>query len=241
MPHLLVVDDDVYFIKIVRKILEYSGYMVSSASDAATALTKLEKSKNDRDGIDLILTDANMPGGSGFDLIKSIKNNPSTFEIPIAMLTSRRNKEDVLKGLKCGAIDYIVKPIDPDLFLEKIDSLLGMKSKKPAEIEYIEAPLQAQARWDIKSEIVAISEKGINLISLVPLPVESHFAVTSYLFGQIQIDRPHLKVLECSAAPDSLNAYLIKTAFVGLNDIEKQRIRFWVSKIILGQQEKKSA
>src|ERR1700683_483544 len=151
MAHLLIVDDDMFFLKMTRKILEYTGYTVSVATDPVATMEQIGKNR-----FDLILTDANMPGGSGFDLVKKIKDDPRAFEIPVAMLTSRRNKEDVLKGLECGAIDYIVKPIDPDLFLEKIDSLLGMKAKRPAEIEYIEAPIQVQARWDIKSEIVAI-------------------------------------------------------------------------------------
>jgi DNA-binding response OmpR family regulator len=241
MGHLLIVDDDIYFLKMVRKILEFSGYTVSTASDSPKALEILETEK-----FDLILTDANMPGGSGYDLIKKIKNDSTTFEIPIAMLTSRRNKEDVLKGLDCGAIDYIVKPIDPDLFLEKIKMLLSPQVRAPAssaieELDLIEIPIHASARWEIKFEITALSEKGLVLTAPIAIASKSYFILSSYLFGKIQIDRPHLKVIECVNHPEKPNTFLIRALFVGLNVSEQQRIRFWMGKNILNDETKNAS
>lgn len=232
MAHLLIVDDDMFFLKMTRKILEFSGYTVTVATDSPSAMERLEKNI-----FDLILTDANMPGGSGFDLIRKIKNDSRHFEIPVAMLTGRRNKEDVLKGLECGAIDYIVKPIDPDLFLEKIQMLLAPKEKE-AELELVELPIQAAARWEIKFEITGLSEKGLTLLSPIAIAPNSYFILSSYLFGKIQIDRPHLKVLECKPHPEQTNAFFIRAAFVGVNQSELQRIRFWMGKNILTEEKK---
>lgn len=233
MAHLLIVDDDMFFLKMTRKILEFSGYSVSVAVDSQTALEKLQK-----DTFDLILTDANMPGGSGFDLIRKIKNDPRSFEIPVAMLTGRRNREDVLKGLECGAIDYIVKPIDPDLFLEKIQGLLAPKQKEDPELELVELPVQASARWEIKFEIMTISERGLTLSSPIAIAPNSYFLLSSYLFGKIQIDRPHLKVIECTPFPERQNTFFIRAHFVGVNQSELQRIRFWMGKNILVDEKK---
>jgi DNA-binding response OmpR family regulator len=233
MAHLLIVDDDMFFLKMTRKILEFSGYSVSVAVDSQTAMEKLQK-----DTFDLILTDANMPGGSGFDLIRKIKNDPKSFEIPVAMLTGRRNREDVLKGLECGATDYIVKPIDPDLFLEKIQLLLAPKAKEEIDLELVELPVQASARWEIKFEITSISEKGLTLSSPIAIAPNSYFLLSSYLFGKIQIDRPHLKVIECSPLPEHQNTFFIRAHFVGVNQSELQRIRFWMGKNILVDEKK---
>jgi DNA-binding response OmpR family regulator len=241
MGHLLIVDDDIFFLKMVRKILEFSGHIVVTASDSSKALEILETEK-----FDLILTDANMPGGSGYDLIRKIKDNPKTFEIPIAMLTSRRNREDVLKGLDCGAIDYIVKPIDPDLFLEKIKSLLTPEAKPIpgaaiAELDLVEIPIHASARWEIKFEITGLSEKGLILTAPIAIAPNSYFILNSYLFGKIQIDRPHLKVTECLNHPEKPNTFFIRALFVGLNASEQQRIRFWMGKNILNVEKKSAA
>jgi two-component system phosphate regulon response regulator PhoB len=237
MAHLLIVDDDLFFLKMVRKILEFSGYTVSVANDPVAGMERLQKEK-----IDLILTDANMPGGSGFDFVKKIRDNADTFEIPIAMLTSRRNKEDVLKGLECGATDYIVKPIDPDLFLDKIKSLMTPVAKEAEpEMELLEIPVHAAARWEIKFEIIGISEKGLVLTAPIAVAPNSYFMLSSYLFGKIQIDRPHLKVTECSPLPDKQNTFFIKASFVGLNPNEQQRIRFWLGKSALEEKKKIAA
>jgi DNA-binding response OmpR family regulator len=241
MGHLLVVDDDIFFLKMVRKILEFSGHTVSTASDSPKALEILETEK-----FDLILTDANMPGGSGYELIRKIKDNSTTFEIPIAMLTSRRNKEDVLKGLDCGAIDYIVKPIDPDLFLDKIKTLLSPQPKAAAgapipELDLIEIPIKASARWEIKFEITGLSEKGLILSAPIAIAPNSYFILSSYLFGKMQIDRPHLKVTECLAHPEKPNSFFIRALFVGLNTSEQQRIRFWMGKNILSEEKKNAS
>jgi len=235
MAHLLIVDDDVFFLKMTRKILEFSGYSVAVAVDSSTAFEKLKK-----DNFDLILTDANMPGGSGFDFVRKVKNDPATFEIPVAMLTGRRNREDVLKGLECGAVDYIVKPIDPDLFLEKINGLLAPKKKELAGLDYIELPVQATARWEIKFEITSISEQGLTLFSPIAIAPNSYFILSSYLFGKIQIDRPHLKVIECLPQPTRENTFFIRAHFVGVNQSELQRIRFWMGKNILSEEKKVS-
>jgi DNA-binding response OmpR family regulator len=235
MARLLIVDDDIFFLKMTKKILEYSGYTVTVADDSQTAMEKLQK-----DTFDLILTDANMPGGSGFDLIRKIKNDPKCFEIPVAMLTGRRNREDVLKGLECGATDYIVKPIDPDLFLEKIQGLLAPRKKEDQELSLIELPVQASARWEIKFEIASISEKGLTLSSPIAIAPNSFFLLSSYLFGKIQIDRPHLKVIECSPYPGRQNTFFIRAHFVGLNQGDLQRIRFWMGKNLLTDEKKAS-
>src|ERR1019366_7938676 len=99
-------------------------------------------------------------------LVNTLRKHPLTAMIPIALLTGRRAKEDVAKGLASGADDYIVKTIDPYLFLEKIGSLL--KNRPPEfrpEINFAESAASMPANWNVLTEIVRISEKGLTLHS----------------------------------------------------------------------------
>src|ERR1700722_3270049 len=154
MFNVLVVDDDKEFLRIVQKVLEAGGYSVVTTTDAMGALEILA-----REVFDLVLSDANMPGASGFDLVKTLRKHPLTASIPIALLTGRREKEDIARGLASGADDYIVKPIDPDVFIDKINSLL--KNRPPEfrpEINFAEGSVKMPAKWDVSTEIITVSE-----------------------------------------------------------------------------------
>src|ERR1700728_3222226 len=145
MVNVLVVDDDKDFLRIVQKVLEAGNFSVVTTTDAMGALELLQK-----EIFDLILSDANMPGGSGFDLVRTVRRNPDTAMIPIAMLTGRREKEDIQKGLNAGADDYIVKPIDPDHFIDKINTLLKNRTGEVRpEINFAATATHVPAKWDV--------------------------------------------------------------------------------------------
>jgi CheY-like chemotaxis protein len=223
MANVLVVDDDKDFLKIAQRFLQAAGYSVVTATDAVGGIEALG-----RELFDLILTDANMPGGSGFDLVKTLKRNDQTKGLPVAMLTGRRDKEDIDKGLSCGADDYIVKPIDPDIFLSKVDSLIKQKPQDRAEISFAESPVRMSADWKVKSEITSISEQGLTLWSPISAQVNAKFKVNSDIFAEIGIEPPAMRVVNCKADPTNLHMHFTEVSFVGMTDAERQKIRFWV-------------
>src|SRR5438105_4750767 len=118
MIQVLFVDDDRVTLKLVKGILEGAGYAVIICTDPREALDRMEREK-----VDVIISDANMPGGiSGFDFVKTIRGRSEYRDLPVALLTGRREKRDIQMGLQVGADDYIIKPIDPLVLLGKIET-----------------------------------------------------------------------------------------------------------------------
>lgn len=115
-PHLLVVDDDLRIRDLLSRYLVDHGYRVTTASSAAEARSKLEGMT-----FDLLVLDVMMPGESGLDLARSIRNGST---VPILMLTARAETEDRIAGLETGVDDYVSKPFDPRELLLRINSVL---------------------------------------------------------------------------------------------------------------------
>lgn len=115
---ILVVDDDNDILDFMMDLLQ-DEISVSFASSGVKALelAKLHKP-------DLILLDVMMPEMDGFEVCRRLKADPAVAHIPVVFLTAKNDQDGIAKGLKLGAIDYIVKPFDPDLVATKIQNFL---------------------------------------------------------------------------------------------------------------------
>ena len=123
-PSILVVDDNPANLKYMRILLVSEGYLVHVAVDAEDALLMLQEMKPA-----LILTDLHMPGASGVTLIKRLKADPTTRNIPILALTaSDPNGEETRAAMNAGATAYYFKPIHTGGFLKTVAALLLRKS-----------------------------------------------------------------------------------------------------------------
>ena len=120
MKKILVVDDRPGVVELVRASLEGEDYQIIDASDGEKALSKIREEKPD-----LILLDIIMPKMDGFEVLKKLKQDPTTKETPVIMLTIKEQKLNREKGLELGAIDYIVKPFSPSVLLSKIEEILA--------------------------------------------------------------------------------------------------------------------
>jgi len=120
-PHLLVVDDDRRIRLLLSRFLLAEGYRVTTAQSAAEARLRLEALH-----FDLLILDVMMPGETGFDLARSIRQ---TSAVPILMLTARDEKESRIEGLETGADDYLSKPFEPRELSLRIGNIL--KRTKP--------------------------------------------------------------------------------------------------------------
>jgi two-component system chemotaxis response regulator CheY len=121
----LVVDDSVTMRRIVVNSLRNLGYEdLVEAGDGREALMKLSGD----DAINFVITDWNMPVMSGLELIKSIRGDDRTANMPVLMVTTRGVKEDIIDALKARVNNYVVKPFTPQILREKIDQILASVS-----------------------------------------------------------------------------------------------------------------
>ena len=116
---ILVVDDSATMRRIIIKSLNSSGYEeIIEADNGEEAISKLK-------GVNLILTDWNMPIMDGLAFVKTVRTNNAYKEIPIMMITSQAAKKEVIEALKNGVNDYIVKPFTSATLVEKVQALAG--------------------------------------------------------------------------------------------------------------------
>jgi len=122
---ILVVDDDPDALEIVGTFLESRGYRVATAPDGRQALAKVEELRPD-----LVLLDVMMPGMDGWEVCRLIKNHPEYGDTRVVMLTARGEFADKQEGLRCGADDYIVKPIRLDELGRKVERNLEARRRE---------------------------------------------------------------------------------------------------------------
>ena len=116
---ILVIEDQELNRKVVRIVLQSKGYTVVEATDALEAIARL------KDAVpQLILMDIALPGQSGEDLTKQIKANLDWVDIPIIALTAAAMSGDRERILKAGCDDYLSKPIDIKVLVERVETLL---------------------------------------------------------------------------------------------------------------------
>jgi two-component system phosphate regulon response regulator OmpR len=115
-PHLLVVDDDARLRELLRRYLSDQGFRVTTAGDAAEARARLASI-----AFDLLVLDVMMPGESGLDLTKSLRQDS---KLPILLLTAMAEPEDRITGLERGADDYLAKPFEPRELVLRIRNIL---------------------------------------------------------------------------------------------------------------------
>lgn len=119
---LLAVDDSAVIRKIVRGAAEVLEMEMLEAEDGFEALARLEAV----DGkVDIILLDWNMPKLSGYEVLQKLKANPKYKKIPVMMVTTESQNENIVKAIQAGASNYVIKPFTMDELTKKIMESLG--------------------------------------------------------------------------------------------------------------------
>lgn len=116
--NVLVVDDSATDAHLLSELLKKNGFTVLTATTGEEGVAKAKKEKPD-----LILMDIVMPGMSGFEATRSISKDPETAKIPVIICSTKGQETDKAWGLRQGAKDYLVKPINEKTLIEKIKAL----------------------------------------------------------------------------------------------------------------------
>ena len=117
----LVVDDFSTMRRIIKNLLHDLGYPnVEEADDGKTALPMLQAG-----GFDFLITDWNMPGMPGLDLIKAVRADGKLAKMPVLMLTAEAKREQIIEAAQAGVNGYVIKPFTAETLKEKLDKILG--------------------------------------------------------------------------------------------------------------------
>ena len=118
-PLLLIVEDELDLLELLRFNLEREGYDVETATSGAAALAAAKRRTPD-----LVLLDRMLPGMEGLEICRRLRKREETAAVPVIMLTAKGEEADVVKGLEAGADDYVTKPFSPRVLLARIRAVL---------------------------------------------------------------------------------------------------------------------
>jgi two-component system chemotaxis response regulator CheY len=120
----LVVDDFSTMRRIVKNLLHELGYTsVAEADDGTTALPLLKAG-----GFDFLITDWNMPGMPGLELLKQVRADAQLAKLPVLMLTAEAKREQIVEAVQAGVNGYVIKPFTATTLKEKIDKILSAQA-----------------------------------------------------------------------------------------------------------------
>lgn len=148
---ILIIEDDSLARNILGNLLKAEGYAVMEEEDGAKGLERAVSELPD-----LVILDIILPRMSGFEVCKAIRKNPDSCTIPILMATALEGKEDVIKGLKSGANDYITKPISPVEILARIKVNLDQKVA-------VDNLRDSASRFRLASELLEATTSSLDL------------------------------------------------------------------------------
>jgi len=158
--HILVVDDDDKIKELIKQFLTEKGFIVSTASNADEAKQKIEIFN-----FNLMVLDVMMPGQSGYELTKEMKQSRN---VPIILLTAKGEVESRIHGLELGADDYLGKPFDPKELLLRIKNILKSNNKQnfleQTKIGYAEINLNKMT-IKLNQQIIKINTAEKNVLS----------------------------------------------------------------------------
>lgn len=153
---VLLVEDDTNFGQVLKNYLELNDFIVELARDGILGLAAFRREK-----FDICLLDVMMPNMDGFTLAEEIRNVDP--EIPLFFLSAKSMKDDILNGYKLGADDYITKPFDSEILLQKIKAILKrnqeLQEKQHAQVEFI----IGRYHFNSKLRSLAIDDKSQTL------------------------------------------------------------------------------
>lgn len=200
-----LLDDDQSHNALVASVLDPAGFTCTSFTQPSRFLAELRKQT-----FDLVILDWNMPELSGVETLKLLREDPATAP-PVLLLTSRSIEADLVAGLNAGADDYIVKPLQPQVLLARVNAVVRRIHRPPVQPQteqhgqYRLDPGAQTASWN--GHVEALTPKEFQLASLLfnnlsrPLSRE-------YLLRRIWGQRPDLETRTLDAHVSRLRAKL---------------------------------
>lgn len=217
MPKILIIEDEIELVRVLRSYLEGANFEVLSANRGDTGLSLWERNRPD-----LVILDLNLPGMDGLDVAREMRRKVDT---PIIMITARVEETDRLIGLELGADDYITKPFSPREVVARVRAVLRRAGATPVKSNLLRS---GSLEIDLDGHTVSRGEKAIDLtptefkllVTLASQPGRAFSRLqlleasqgTAYEGYKRTIDA-HVKNLRAKIEPDPKNPHYIETVF----------------------------
>lgn len=216
---VLVIDDEIHIVELIKFNLEMSNYEVEYAYDGVDGYIKAKETKPD-----LILLDWMLPNISGIDVLKKIRNDKDLNQIPVIMLTAKNMENDKVEGLEVGADDYMTKPFSIKELLARISTILRRCNTKSQSDDIILST--GNLKVDLYKHEVYKGEEKIDLtlkeFELLKLLLENKGKVLSRnhlldkiwgyeYYGETRTVDVHIRYLRKKIEEDSTSEKYIQT------------------------------
>jgi adenylate cyclase len=156
-PKILIVDDEPFNVDYLEQELEESDYQLLSAVNGQDALEKVRA-----ESPDLILLDIMMPVMDGFEVLARLKADQTTRDIPVIVISASSDLQSVIKGIKCGAEDYLPKPFEPTLLHARITASLEKKSLRDQQRKLLHTFASKEVAESLMADGFSLGGKRIN-------------------------------------------------------------------------------
>ncbi len=193
-PLILIVDDIPKNLQVLSSILNKEGYQISFAANGSQALSVVNTTDPD-----LILLDIMMPEMDGYEVCKILKSQEETRDIPVIFLTGKAETDDIIEGLKIGAVDYITKPFNSTELLTRVKTHLELKLSRDAIVHYNKQLEEAQ------DELKVLNANKDKFFSIVAHDLRGPFSGFMGLSELLTEDFDQLEKEEIMQIGDSLN------------------------------------
>jgi len=234
-PLILVVDDDESAARLAETYLRKAGFQVQIAWEGESALEATAAAKPDA-----VLLDLYLPGLDGFEICRRLKDEEATRNVPVIILSSHHDHDQVMEALKAGADDFLVKPLDPHVLLQKIyTNILGKEEDVEREKadgeersrekrQYFRIAEIAQAVLHLPVESLDLSEGGAGLLSQSPVKAGTVLTLTCQQFGEVLGSSEVAVRVRYVLNLHGKRRYRIGVEFIGLSEKERKKIRQYV-------------
>lgn len=213
---VLAVDDNRENLDVLARRLARHGLDVETAESGLVALATIRSQ-----AFDLVLLDVMMPGVDGYTVLRELKSDPETRDIPVIMISALDELDSVTRCIEAGAEDYLPKPFDPTLLEARIGACLEKKALRDAEHGHLRKIEETQNRLDKElAEAAAYVRSTLPVPTESPLPVNWKYRPSSELagdsFGYHWIDDEHFAAYLLDVCGHGVGACLLSVSAINV-------------------------
>lgn len=179
MAKILYIDDDLTSLTIVKSLLSRLGHRIETETDARAGLRRIAESPPD-----LLLVDIEMPGMSGWEIVREVRQRAAPVELPIFMITAHERGEEIVRAFRMGVNDYLTKPVEAEALRARVASSLAFRD--------LENTRRVLVRL---SQRLAASDTLDELVDIVEQESFALFAWDAHYLAMIPRQADHMKVL----------------------------------------------